>query len=226
MGKLLIAVRSEILAGSIARAMPKGWETHICHDGDTALNILLAQKPDALIIELRLPEKDGLAVLTESFPFLPPAILALTDHTSDYIQGAAPSLGISYFIQLPSSSARIAERITDIAASLVTPPSVLSRHLNKLGIKTGIDGYQCMLIVIPALKENPARRLHKEVYPLAMAACNLTDARCVERSIRFAIKRAWKHRDKDLWAYYFPPEKFGDECPCNKVFLRRLAELI
>lgn len=226
MGKLLIAVRSEVLAGSIARAMPPGWDICICRDGNTAADFLLSQKPDALIIELRLPEKDGLAVLAENFPALPPAILALTDYTSDYIQNTAASLGISYFIQLPSPSAKIAERITDIASSLVTPPSLLSRHLSKLGINTGLDGYQCLLVAIPELKADPTRRLHKELYPLAMEACGLTDVRCVERSIRFAIQKAWENRDETVWAYYFPPEKYGDGCPNNRAFIRRLAELI
>ena len=70
MGKLLIAVRSDILAGSIARAMPKDWDICTCFDGNTATDILKAEKPDALILELRLPCKDGLAVLKDCFPNL------------------------------------------------------------------------------------------------------------------------------------------------------------
>jgi len=226
MGKLLIAVHSDILAGSIARAMPEGWEISICHDGTAATDLLQTQKPDALIIDLRLPYKDGLAVLKEGFPDLPSAILAVTDYDPAYVVNAAASFGAASVIQIPTATRTIVERITDIAASIVTPPTLLSRHLDKLGINSGYDGYQCMTVVIPALKADPVRRLHKELYPLAMEALGLTDVRCVERSIRFAVKEAWKHRDDTVWAYYFPPEKYGDECPKNQTFLRRLAELI
>ncbi len=226
MGKLLIAVHSDILAGSIARAMPKGWDICICHDGIAASELLRTQKPDALIIDLRLPYKDGLAVLKEGFPDLPDAILALTDYDPAYVVNAAASFGAASVIQIPAATRTIVERITDIAASIVTPPTLLSRHLDKLGIKSGHDGYQCMTVVIPALKADPVRRLHKELYPLAMEALGLTDVRCVERSIRFAVKEAWKQRDDTVWAYYFPPEKYGDECPNNQTFLRRLAKLI
>ena len=225
MAKLLIAVHSEILAGSIARAMPRDWDISLCHDGIAATELLQELKPEALIIDLRLPYKDGLAVLKENFPVLPPAILALTDHENPYTVNAAISFGAASVIQIPTSTRTIVERITDIAASAVTPPTLLSRHLDKLGINLDRDGGRCMVIVIPVLKADPTLRLHKEVYPFAVEALGLTDVRCVERSIRTAIKSAWLRRDKDVWAYYFPPEKYGDGCPNNQTFLRRLAEL-
>lgn len=226
MGKLLIAVRSDILAGSIARAMPSDWEVSICHDGSAAADLMRTQKIDALILELRLPCKDGLAVLKECFPQLPPAILALTDYDPPYTINTAVSYGVSSVIQLPTTVRTITQRITDIAAAVATPPTLLSRHLDKLGIRSGRDGYRCMGIVIPVLKADPTLRLHKEVYPFAVEALGLSDVRCVERSIRCAVKEAWLQREASVWAYYFPPEKYGTECPNNQTFLRRLAELI
>ena len=226
MGKLLIAVRSDILAANITRAMPKGWEICTCFDGNAATDILKTQKPDALIIELRLPCKDGLAVLKDCFPDLPQAILALTDFDPPYSINAATSYGAASVIQIPTQTRTIVDRITDIASSLVTPPSVLSRHLDTMGINKEYDGYRGLLTAIPAIKANPALRLHKEVYPLVMEACNLTDQRCVERSIRFAIKKAWEQRDEAVWAHYFPTEKYGDKCPNNQTFIRCLAEWI
>ncbi len=226
MGKLLIAVRSDILAGSIARSLSPDWEVSICHDGSAATDLLRTQKIDALILELRLPYKDGLAVLMECFPQLPPAILALTDLDPPYTISTAASYGVSSVIQLPSTIRAIVQRITDIAATVATPPTLLSRHLDKLGIRSGRDGYRCMTIVIPVLRSDPTLRLHKEVYPFAVEALGLSDVRCVEHSIRCAVKEAWLQRDETVWTYYFPPEKYGTECPNNRTFLRRLAELI
>lgn len=226
MGKLLIAVRSDILSDSIARAMAADWEVCICHDGSAAAGLLRTQKIDALILELRLPYKDGIAILKECFPQLPPAILALTDFDPPYTINTAASYGVSSVIQLPSTVRTITERIRDIAASVSAPPTLLSRHLDALGIRSGRDGYRCMTIVIPVLRSDPTLRLHKEVYPFAVEALGLTDARCVERSIRCAIKDAWMQRDEAVWACYFPPEKYGSECPNNQTFLHRLAELI
>lgn len=226
MGKLLIAVHSDILAESIDRALPKDWEVSICHDGIAATDILLADRPEALIIDLRLPYKDGLAVLKEAFPNLPSAILALTDYDPAYVVNAAASFGVASVIQIPTATSTIVDRITDIAASVVAPPTLLSRHLDKLGINTERDGYRCMIKVIPILKKDPTLRLHKEVYPFAVEALGLTDVRCVEHSIRSAIKAAWQRRDETVWSFYFPPEKYGTGCPNNQSFLRRLAELI
>lgn len=226
MAKLLIAVHSDILAGSIARAMPKGWDISICHDGFAATDLLQKLKPEALIIDLRLPYKDGLSVLRENFPDLPSAILALTDYDHPYLANAAASYKAASILQIPTATGTIVERITDIAASVVTPPTVLFRHLEKLGLNTGRDGCRCMAIVIPILKADPTLRLHKEVYPFAVEALGLTDVRCVEHSIRSVIKDAWQHRNKLVWDYYFPPEKYGEKCPSNQVFLRRLAEWI
>lgn len=226
MAKLLIAVHSDILAGSIARAMPKDWSVSVCHDGIAAEHLLRSQKPEALIIDLRLPCKDGLAVLKDVFPDLPPAILGLTDYDPAYVVNAATSFGAASVIQVPTTIRTIVERITDIAASIVTPPTLLSRHLDKLGINAERDGYRCMIKVIPILKKDPTLRLHKEVYPFAVEALGLTDVRCVEHSIRSAIKAAWLRRDETVWSFYFPTEKYGTGCPNNQSFLRRLAELI
>jgi len=226
MVKLFIAVHSDVLAESIARAIPPDWEISICHDGIAAEELLLQQMPDALIIDLRLPYKDGLSILKDHFPALPPAILAITDYDPPYVVDAATSYGAASVIQIPALVRTIADRITDIVASLSTPPTVISRHLDKLGLNSGYDGYKYLLLVIGAAKADPTLRLHKELYTLVMEKWNVNDPRNVERSIRSAIKCAWLKRDEAVWSYYFPPEKYGEKCPNNRTFIRRLAEWI
>ena len=226
MGKLLIAVRSDILADSIARAIPSGWDIGICCDGKAALDALLTQKPDALVLDLRLPYKSGLAVLEECFPMLPPAVLLLTDLPSEYLSKSIHSFGISFAIQLPSPGRTIAERIVDIASAIQTPPTILTRHLNKLGLCPSHDGYSYLHPIIEAAKKNPTSRLHKELYAIVTERWGVQDPRTIERSIRSAIKYAWERREVAVWSYYFPPEKYGDKPPCNRAFITRLAGMI
>ena len=226
MVKLLIAVYSDVLAGSIARAIPPDWDVSLCHDGIAAEEFLLQQKPDALILDLRLPYKDGLSVLKDCFPSLPPAILAITDYDPSYVVSAATSYGVSSVIQIPTLIRTIADRITDIVSSLSTPPTIVSRHLDKLGLNSGYDGYKYLLLVIVSAKANPTLRLHKELYAMVMEKWNVNDPRNVERSIRSAIKSAWLKRDPAVWSYYFPSEKYGEKCPNNRSFICRLSEMI
>ena len=135
-------------------------------------------------------------------------------------------MGVSFAIQLPSPGRTIAERIIDIASSMETPPTILTRHLKKLRLCPTYDGFSYLLLIIEAAKKNPTARLHKELYAMVMEKWNVNDPRNVERSIRSAIKSAWLKRDPAVWSYYFPSEKYGEKCPNNRSFICRLSEMI
>ena len=67
--------------------------------------------------------------------------------------------------------------------------------------------------------------LMKEIYPDVGVVCCLNDYRCVERTIRSAIRKAWDNRDDAVWSQYFPRNKAGESIrPTNKEFIARLAE--
>lgn len=227
MQKLLIAEYSEVLAGNLEKALQNEWDVHICHDGYTTIDTLQSLQPDAMVLNLRLPQKDGLAVLAECFPRIPPVTMALSTYISPYVEQTAASLGVGYIMPLPCEISEITDRLADMYKSYQAPPSKTSQHLRVLGFNTRIDGYSYLLAAIPYFSQNRDLRMLKELYPDIAKICDANNKDCVERSIRFAIQDAWKHRDIKAWSYYFPLNESNDiGCPSNKEFIKRLAELI
>lgn len=222
MQKLLIAEHSEILSREISKVLEKNWKIYTCADGYTAVDTLKYLNPDALILNLGLPEKDGLSVLEECFPQVPPTTLALSAYISPYVACKAESLGVGYIAYTSSTVAEIAKRLTDMYEVRQSKPTRTVQNLRKLQMRVELDGYVYAVACINILAKHPNMRLHKELYPEVAKICNAKDVQCVERALRFAIEDAYGRRDPEAWRYYFPE----DDCPSNKAFITRMAELI
>lgn len=227
MRTLLIAESSDTFARELDASLQDQWSLQICTDGYAAEDVLKHFTPDALLINLRLNEKDGLSVLEECFPILPPVILALTDLQSKYIVQTAESLGVGYMMQLPCQIEKIKARLADMFDASQTPPNILARHLKKIGVDPDHKGYRCTIAAVLIYKEDPEQIMGKEVYDRVAEVCGLTDYRSAERVIRYALHAAWKKRNVQTWAYYFPQDENGDvEFPGSATIIKRLAELI
>ena len=222
MQKLLIAEQSEILRREIVKALDDNWHIYTCADGYTAAETLKYLNPDGLILNLGLPQKDGLTVLEECFPRIPPTTMALSAYISPYVASKAESLGVGFVASLPSSVSEIVRRFTDMHEALSNKPTKVVQHLHKIQMRFELDGYFFVMVAINILAKNPNLRLHNELYTEVARICNANDEDCVERDIRFAIKDAYTRRDPDMWRYYLP----DDKRPSNKAFITRMAELI
>lgn len=227
MRRLLIADGSEDFASALQKVFCKEFDIRTCSDGNDVLAILDSFRPDAMILNLMLPHKDGLTLLREA-PFLPKAVLALAPYRNPYIEHAALSLGVSYILICPCLNA-IRVQLMDLLQTTY-PPSAASSvavHLHILNVSPRLDGYHYLCIGIPLFHKDPNQRLSKELYPTIAAMCDSKDARAVEHSIRNAIKNAWLSRDPYVWAKYFPADAQGNiPCPCNKAFIAKLAEML
>ena len=104
------------------------------------------------------------------------------------------------------------------AAQLTT-----ARILLELNIPAHRMGYLQLRIAIPAFATNKQQSLAKELYPHIADAVGCIDCRAVEHAIRRVIKDAWKHRNREIWAYYFPGYLYA---PSNKQFIATLAEYL
>lgn len=223
MQKLVIADHSDVRVNSISNLLQEEWEIHVCADGYTAIDTLKYLDPEALILNLNLEKKDGLTVLEECFPNVPPVTLALSTYISPYVQQIAASLGVGYIMPIPCTVEAVKKRLTDMYAAYLETPSLLIRHLHKLGINTKQDGYHYLLKAIPLFAKDRSQRLQKDIYIDVARSCGANSHQCVEHSIRIAIHAAWKKRDPAIWSFYFPE---AEECPSNGEFIARLAEMI
>ena len=229
MYKLLIADSSEPFTDALKEVFENDFDLQICQDGETALEMLLDLQPDALVINLSLPFKDGLTVLQES-AHRPKVILAIASYLNDYIEQAAIDLGVQFIAIMPTvNSLRV--RLMDMICSTFTPKEDLQGqtvvHLHILNFLTHLDGYQQLRVGIPLYFRDPGMRLSKELYPAIAKHFGLADDRTVEHSIRKSISSAWDRRDPVVWAKYFPPGPDGvAHCPTNKEFISRIAQLL
>ena len=225
--KLLIADGSEPYTDALEAIFKNEFDLRICHDGESALEMLLSFQPDALVINLSLPYKDGLTVLQES-AYRPRVILAITPFMSPYVEQLAVDLGIQYVMIMPTvESLRV--RLMDMLATMTEQKKDLSGqtalYLHMLNFRTHLDGYHQLCVGVPLFFHNPNICLSKELYPAIAVHFQLPDPRTVEHSIRNAIVDAWRHKDPTVWAGFFPPNADGKiPCPTNKKFFAVIAE--
>lgn len=231
MQKLLIADPSEPFACALAESLCGEFEIQICQDGNTALENLQSFRPDALILNLMLPHKDGLTVLQAS-SYVPPIILGISSYINAYVERTAAAAGVGYILISPCVNA-VCVRLMDLicqtqsAQKQLNPQAETAVHLHLLNFPTKRDGYQHLCACIPMFSLDPSQRLTKELYPAVAKTCGCGDGRSVEHSIRLVITSAWRDRDENVWRKYFPPDASGNiPCPSNKAFISRLAELL
>ena len=84
-----------------------------CSDGKTTLDILNRNHPDVLIMDLILPDLDGLSVL-EQAGTVPPVILCTTTYISDSVIETAKNLGVGNIILKPCSVRWIVKKLDEL----------------------------------------------------------------------------------------------------------------
>lgn len=221
MRKLLIVQHSQAMVEYLTNTLQDEWEIHAAMDSYPVIDMLQYLKPDGIVLDLNLQPKDGLSVLDEAKPFLPPVIVATTDIINDYIIGEAERLGVGCLVRTPFLSAYIKDCLTELSDAYTEQPKDIVWHLHTLGFDPKLTGYRCLAAAILLFSIDP-NQLMKEVYPAVADICDLNDGRCVERVIRTAINNAWETRDIAIWKKYFATGKR----PSNKEFIARLAEIL
>ena len=62
---LLVDDDREIIMGASIRLRAAGYETMMAHDGQQGVDTAIEKKPDAIVLDVRMPNKDGLQALEE-----------------------------------------------------------------------------------------------------------------------------------------------------------------
>lgn len=227
MQKLLIADPSEAYTDALKEVFSYEFELQICHDGETALELLQSFAPDAIVINLHLPYKDGITVLMQS-AHKPKVILALTSVADPYVQQCACRAGVQYLMTMPTVESlrfRLMTMINDAQSDACDLQGQTVVHLHSMGFRTNLNGYHQLCVGIPIYAKDPRMSMSKELYPAVAAHFHYPDSRTVEHSIRNAIKDAWKRKNPTVWLKYFSPAILASaRCPSNKHFFSAVAE--
>ena len=218
--KLLIADGNEEFRRALAAELEGAYHVRCCGDGKEALSLLRSFVPDVLVLDLMLPELDGISLLQSAASAgLCPMVLVTSRFYNDYILGALGELSVGYMMRKPC----------DIRAPLVTPPDPQTQVTNlllSLNIPSKLRGYAYLREAIPRMMKDPDQPITKVLYPAvgAVFGCKGTH---VERSIRSAIDTAWKQRDDRVWQRYFRVGSDGViPRPSNAAFISRLADAL
>lgn len=229
--KLLIADASVGFCGALTETLCGAYELRVCHDGLKARELLDSFHPDVLLIDLALPELDGIAVLKDlNACARRPITLVTTRYRSPYIESAIGALGVDYLMMKPCDIRTLADRIHDlagcageIAAPLPSPQRTVTNMLLAVNLSTKWKGFQFLEEAVVLYARDPGQSVTKVLYP-EVAKRFKTSALSVERSIRSAIHSAWRQRDERTWRLYFTPGRDGTmPRPTNTTFMASLA---
>ena len=233
MQKLLIADSSEEFSLVLAGSLRTSFQVECCTAGDQALALLRSLKPDILLLDLMLPELDGLDILrVVKEEQLCRCVIVTSAFASDYLLEAIRELPVDYFYRKPCSLSSITDRIQDLAGRIgpgsaqPDPHCAVSSTLLALNIPTHKKGFRYARCGILMLASDPDLQVTKEVYP-AIAKEFGTSSTAVEKAIRSAIDSAWESHNPSVWCQYFHPAVSGGiPRPTNTQFLSRLADVI
>lgn len=231
---LLIADSSEEFRSALVNALQEEYRIQTCRTGKEALNLLRQNKPDIMIMDLMLPELDGIGLLQAmDANGVHPIVLATTRLANDYVVDATTKLGVEYLMIKPCDAQVIASRVRDLSRKRPRPQNSapdarthVSNLLTTLGISTKLRGYSYMREAVLYMIANPLQSITKELYPRVARKFECNSAQ-VERSIRNAIQGAWNQRDEGVWSLLFQPDATGHvPRPSNAAFITRLADRV
>lgn len=212
-------------------------------DGEEVLNTLRVTKCDLLLLDIFMPNCDGIKVLEElknrkDYYQVPKNIIVITAFANEKIMKKVADLGANYFIVKPinfehlfniinglkeeEQEAQTTYTLTD-EADLDTEITTL---LHEIGVPAHIRGY---LFIREAIKMVYNRidilgNITKILYPEIARKFNTTSSR-VERAIRHAIEVSWVRGNVDSISEIFSYTiSYNKAKPTNSEFIAMIAD--
>ena len=232
--KILIADGNEEFCAHVKRRLEQvsGYEiVGTAADGQRAVELMRAAKPDVLVLDLMLSKLDGITVLKRAREMdKPPAALVLTGFMTEYVAGMAASLGVQYFMTKPCELDAVAERIHEMTAidgrQEVNIEAMVTSIIHEIGVPAHIKGYQYLreAIMIAVQDMDVINAITKVLYPQVAKTFATTPSR-VERAIRHAIEVAWDRGDLETLQRFFGYTVSNTKGkPTNSEFIALIAD--
>jgi len=217
----------------------------MAYNGLDALEMIEEKEPDVVILDIIMPNLDGLGVLEKIANLeidTKPVIIMLTALGHEEITQKAIEAGADYYMMKPFDMALLKKRIQEIfedegSIKESDQPYVINgapqnleilvtNIIHEIGIPAHIKGYlylrKAIIMVIEDLELLGA--ITKELYPAVAESFDTTPSR-VERAIRHAIEVAWERGNIDVINNLFGHTvnaKTGK--PTNSEFIARIAD--
>jgi len=223
----------------------------VANNGLEAWELIQTQEPDVIILDLVMPNLDGLGVLeriNSRTTVARPKIIMQTAFGQESLTHQAMMLGVDYFILKPFDLDILSKRIRSLP--LVVPTAIpeqfsssaypivttarneynlvseVTTMMHQIGIPAHVKGYQYIRDAILMVVEDVSLlgAVTKELYPGIAKKHNTASSR-VERGIRHAIELAWERGQTDtlkrIFGYSMNIER---QKPTNSEFIALLAD--
>ena len=226
MQTLLIADSNDAFRQQLADAFEPYYRTLTCGNGQEALEILCGEHCDCLVLDLMLPELDGISMLEAAVSRgVRPIVIAISPLFTQYTFDVAEALGIGYMIRRPCPVQAVVARMLDLnqrVNPIWASREQVNRFLLWLGVPTVYNGYLPLVEALMLLAEDPSQSITKVLYPEVAKRIG-SGPKAVERNIRSALEQAWKIRNAERWQQLFPDL---NDRPSNSLFFSRVLETL
>ncbi len=220
-------------------------------DGNIATSVVKECQPDAVLLDLVLPNKDGYAVLEEITQLEKvPKIIVCTALSSSNFVHKAMQMGASYFVVKPCSetdldrvikeqfgnwgktTSPVQQRVSSVVAEYKgfraqhNMDERISNIFITVGIPAHIKGYQFLREAIKMTVDSPdiINSITKKLYPNIAERFSTSPSK-VERAIRHAIEVAWNRGKIENINDVFGLQVYGaNDKPTNGEFIALVAD--
>ena len=221
--------------------------TNTFNSGKSLLSYLEANQPDLLLLDIFMPEIDGVKVLEEinnkpNKYKKPKKIIMLSAFNNESLIQRASLLGADYFIIKPIDLQNMLEAIKSLFVQNTPKHEAINlKHtkeepldlnkeitdlLHEVGVPAHIKGYLYLREAITMVYNdiNVLGAITKVLYPIIAKKFNTTSSR-VERAIRHSIEVAWGRGNVDTIANIFSyTVSYNKSKPTNSEFIAMIAD--
>ncbi len=199
-------------------------------DGEQAWRLFQKHNPALTVADTELPYLDGLVlsrrIRTEKGRAA--SILLISAFSGSQIYRECTLLQIDALTIKPIRSGALYERICLLDQCLQHDPFELriAQILRELGMSEETKGYRYTIRVICLYRKAEQAGITKEIYPQVAKEMG-TDREKIERDMRYAISRVWRHCDRALLERYFGRERVR-KCKSigNRAFCAALLQYL
>ena len=189
---------------------------HTACDGQDVISAIKDKNPDVLLLDIIMPERDGLDVLEDMVKnqdTTMPLTVVMSAIGQEKITQKAIALGATYYVVKPFDMSTLVERVRDLLSNEVNVDVKMqgiccskdtsktndvslevrtTNMIHDVGVPAHIKGYQYIreAILLAVENEDIINAITKTLYPTLARKFNTTPSR-VERAIRHAIEVAW-----------------------------------